>query len=149
MSRRKLSVLATDPISVHELLESADPEKSVEVLSLSSAQVSEAIIRHGGSINKGLAGAFVSTFPAPLQAVRAAQEIAGLRWNVGRVEVRYCVSIATGQVAEAEVGPPLHRLQVVLGKASNQANLLLNDASENATGIAMCEETRRAIETLE
>lgn len=119
-------------------------EPALALVEEAFASAGDAIVRHGGRIRKYLGDALLFTFDDPVSAARAATEIAGgFRKEIGSLLMRYRVGIATGEVLECELGHRSFRTRDIMGQTVNRAALLLKDAGQRESGIALCEETER------
>lgn len=145
MTKVRMSVAFADMTNFHKLMMAVGAERTIEVLQDGLRVVGDAILKHGGQIRKYIGDALFFTFPTPQQAIDAAQEIVKCQREIEGLSLRYHVAIATGQAVVTKIGHPSYLIEDIMGETVNRAALLLREAGKTETGIALCEETQRAI----
>ncbi len=101
------------------------------------------IVTRGGRIVKYLGDSVLFTFDDPKTAAEAARAIAGgYRRPEGDLELRFRVSVATGEVLCAELGHPSLVCEDVLGLTVNEAAKGLKAAGAAEDGVALCPQTQ-------
>jgi adenylate cyclase len=146
VERQTLSIGFADLSNYIRLINAVGAEKAIDVLQEAFTVAGDAILRNGGQIRKYIGDAVLFTCPDPRQAARIAETIAsGFRRQVDGVRVRFNVGVATGEVWVGEIGHPAHRAEDVLGEAVNRAALLVRQASQGESGVALDDETRKHV----
>lgn len=133
--RREVSVLFADVASFTPFAEGFPPEVVVGVLNELFSIATEAVFRHGGTVDKFIGDCVMAVFGAPavledhtVRAVRAADEIrrqvaaANERWRVdpGR-DIQLSMGVHTGVVVAGNIGSQRRMEYTVIGDAVNVA----------------------------
>jgi adenylate cyclase len=108
--------------------------------------IGDAVLRNRGRVRKYLGDAVMFSCPDPASAVKAAHEIAALRFRHRDQEVRFHVSVATGTVVGGTFGHSTHRHEDIFGHTIHRAAILGREAKADPSHVAMDEATRRAID---
>lgn len=145
MEQQRLSVGFVESTGFMRISERLDGPALVTLVQMLYDTAGDVIVRHGGRIQKYIGDAVLFTCPDPRAAVQIAREIVanGDREIEGITTGRY-VAVATGDVLVTEIGHASYRLQDVFGVTVNQAAILLRDAKQSPTRVALCPETIRA-----
>ena len=144
MNKQYMSIGFADLAHFVKLLEAVGEERTIEYLQEAFKAAGDAIVRHGGQIRKYIGDMILFTFTDPRQAVQAAREIAtGYKQKVGAITLRFNVAVATGEVLVCQIGHPSHLIEDVMGTTVNRAALLLREAAQMGSGVALCDETEK------
>jgi len=145
MEKQKLTVCFADLTNFRLLVETVGIEKTYEYLQGVFKIAGDKIIQYGGTIRKYIGDTILFTFNEPVNAVNAANEIAGYIKEVGEITLRFNIGIATGEVMLVKLGHPSFLVDDILGKTVNQAAMLVKKARENELGVAYCKETEKLL----
>ncbi len=153
------TVLFSDIRGFTSLAEEMDPEQLIALLNRYFDRMSQAIVKHGGLVNKFGGDSLLAIFGTPInpverhpgRAVRAAQEM--LRtlegFNVeqrenGEPELCIGIGIATGSVVAGNVGGKERLEYTVIGDAVNLASRLETLTKELSVSVLFSEPTAQA-----
>ncbi|MBI4496701.1 MAG: adenylate/guanylate cyclase domain-containing protein [Chloroflexi bacterium] len=146
MERQTLAVGVADLLNFARAVDAVGSDGEVDLLQAAYQAAGDVILQHGGQIRKYLGDAILFTFTDPRQAISAAHEIvAGYRFAVGSLTLRYRVAIVTGEVLVGQIGHPSYLVEDILGITVNRVFRLLPEASRSASGVALCDETWKYI----
>lgn len=144
MQTQRLSVGVADLNQFEALIARVGVERSIALLDEAVNTLGEIVLRQGGQIRKYIGDALLFTFSSPERAARAAREMAAYRREVEGQTLRFCVSVATGEVLVGAFGHPALRMDDVFGETVNRAFHLLKTARSSEDGLALDDETARA-----
>lgn len=143
MKKMLLSVGFADMAGFATLPQTLGWERTVGVLNESFRAIGSIIVQHGGHIHKYIGDAMLFSFTDPHQAIRAAEKIGQFRYQVDHGQIRYYVTIATGEVIQLELGHPSLLVNDIMGEPVLRANWLLAQAENSPQGYVLCEETKK------
>jgi len=139
----EVTVLFVDIRGFTALSEKKDPEGIVDLLNAYFSQVTEAVIKHGGHINKFLGDEALAVFGAPVSntmhaqsAVRCALEIQTRisRLNgegkLGEDGIKVGIGVNTGEMVAGNLGSPRRMEYTVIGDNVNVASRITSIAKE-------------------
>jgi len=135
---RQVTVLFADIRGFTRMVSGAEPAEIVSELNLNLTVMSEAVIEHGGTLDKFLGDGIMALFGAPLahdnddeRAVRAAIEmqrkvkaINQERTSDGRVAMWVGIGIASGPAVVGNIGSNLRMEYTAIGDCVNMASRL-------------------------
>jgi len=139
----EVTVLFADIRGFTTLSEKKDPEGIVDVLNAYFSEVTEAVMRHGGHINKFVGDEAMAIFGAPVSnpmharaAVKSALEIQECisRLNredkFGKEVIQVGIGINTGEMVAGNLGSPRRMEYTVIGDNVNVASRITSMAKE-------------------
>jgi len=139
----EVTVLFVDIRGFTALAEKKDPEGIVDVLNAYFSQVTEAVIKHGGHINKFVGDEAMAVFGAPVSntmhaqsAVRCALEIQtrisrlNEEGRFGKEGIKVGIGINTGEMVAGNLGSPRRMEYTVIGDNVNVASRITSIAKE-------------------
>jgi len=145
VEKQKLTVCFADLTNFRLLVETIGIEKTYEHLQEVFKIAGDKIIQYGGTIRKYIGDTILFTFDNPVNAVNAANEIAGYIKEVGEISLRFNIGIATGEVLLVKLGHPSFLVEDILGRTVNEAAMNVKKARENESGVAYCKETEKLL----
>ncbi|MBA3897272.1 MAG: GAF domain-containing protein, partial [Sphingomonadaceae bacterium] len=154
------SVLFADIRDFSALAETLPPRETVEVLNEIFGELYEAVVAHGGVLDKFIGDAVMAVYGAPISSGRDPQNavasalamqraIDGInerRAAKGLTPIRLGIGIATGEVIAGTVGSSKRMDYTVIGDSVNLAARLEELSKIHDVGILVCETTARAVE---
>jgi adenylate cyclase len=143
MQTQRLSVGVADLNQFEALLARLGAERSIALLDEAVNALGEIIVGQGGQIRKYIGDALLFTFASSAHAVRAARQMAAYRRDADGQNLRFYVSVATGEVLVGAFGHPALRSEDVFGETVNRAFRLLDAARNSEDGVALDDETAR------
>ena len=142
METRRLSVGFADLAHFASYADSHTLQEVHALLQEAFLAAGDEIVSRGGRIVKVLGDSLLFCFDSPRDAAEAARAIAGgYRRQEGDLELRFRVSVATGEVLCAELGHPSCQHDDVLGATVNEAAKGLRAAAASDDGVALCPQT--------
>lgn len=144
MEKKYLSVGFVDLTDYSKLLESVGMEQSVTILQDAFKKAGDIILKHKGKIWKYIGDLIMFTVDDPQEAVLLAQEIASsIVREDSRFNLRFNVTIATGEVLVGKIGHPSCMVEDVMGEPVIKAALMKSEAARNRVGFALCPVTKK------
>lgn len=123
------TVLFADIVGFTRLSESMHPLAVIEMLNLSLGMVANALVRHGGTIDKYMGDAVFAIFDDPLKAVAAAVEIQNLYLELnamreikGQPPIEMRIGIHSGKIIMGNIGSPERLDWTAIGDVVNTAS---------------------------
>ena len=161
-SRRLITVLFSDIRGFTSISEKLAPEEVAELLREYLTKLTEAVFRHGGTVDKYIGDAVMALYNAPfdqpdhaVHAVRTALEFQEIvkalsdRWEAKcGVALKNGVGINTGDAVVGTLGSVQRLEYTAVGDAVNVASRLEGLTKDFATPIVVSESTYQAVEHL-
>lgn len=156
VDEREVTVLFADVVGFSDRCTNLAPREIAELLNRYFGEMSEAIFRHDGTLDKFIGDCVMAVFGAPLaihdharRAVEAALDMrAALRELneplLPEERLRFRVGIHSGNVVAGDIGSPSRRDYTVLGSTVNTAARIEATVAE-ADQIVISDVTRRAL----
>lgn len=130
--RRFVVVLFADIAGFTRLSEQLDAEEATTLVNLCLEQMTDAVVQHGGRVDKYTGDGLMAVFGAPTayeddpeRALRSAlvmrRAVDGLKLDIGIPQVSLHIGLACGQVVAAGVGGRGRREYTVMGTSVNLA----------------------------
>src|SRR5262245_59841278 len=142
MERQRLSVGFADMMGFARAAETTSDEAILATLQQAYASAGDAIVAHGGRINKYIGDAVMFVVPDPAGAARAASAVADTGpFVLGEAELRYRVAVATGEVVAGRIGHPSLEQEDVFGHTVHRAARLLAEAGRSPGRVTLDEAT--------
>ncbi|HET7770694.1 MAG TPA: adenylate/guanylate cyclase domain-containing protein [Chloroflexota bacterium] len=142
----QLSIGFADMDGFMKVAESGSDADIAAIVQTCYRAIGDAVLRNRGRIWKYLGDAVMFSCPDPVSAIKAAHEIAALRFRHRDQEVRFHVSVATGPVVQGSFGHSTFRNEDIFGHTIHRAALLGRDAKADPSHVALDEATRRAVD---
>jgi adenylate cyclase len=145
MKLQPLTIAYADMHQFTGLIRALGWERAIAATQTAMEAIGDIVVQHGGQIRKYMGDAVLMSFVEAASAVQAAHAIAQyrLRLEAERVELRFSVGVATGEVLVTPFGHASNRIEDVFGEAVIRAIELNKTARTTLTGVALDDETQK------